>query len=391
MNQGRSLPKDSPNFDADSSPQYQVGGSLQFAHPTYVTRAADTQLLEALEAGELCYVLNSRQMGKSSLRVRTMRSLKGENYACASLDLTRIGSEDISAKQWYQGVISELERGFRLFGKVDPIWRKGQEKLSPVQRLSRFIEEIVLVQIPQEKIIIFLDEIDSVLGLNFPVDDFFALIRACYNQRSENPAYSRLTFALFGVATPSDLVRDPAKTAFNIGCAIELTGFESAEAQPLARGLQGKVENPQGVLKEILHWTGGQPFLTQKLCHLVATSRVAIARGREAEEVESLVRSRLIENWEANDEPVHFRTIRDRVLHNSQQTGRLLRLYQKILLAPETDPLNADDSPEERQLRLSGLAVKESGKLRVYNPIYAAIFDLDWVARELERIRPYHE
>jgi len=43
---------------------------------------------------------------------------------------------------------------------------------------------------------IFVDEIDSVLGLNFLLMTF-ALIRFCYNQRSINPKYQRLTFALF--------------------------------------------------------------------------------------------------------------------------------------------------------------------------------------------------
>ncbi|HAJ64099.1 MAG TPA: hypothetical protein DCP31_36700, partial [Cyanobacteria bacterium UBA8543] len=63
---------------------------------------------------------------------------------------------------------------------------------------------------------------------------------------------------------------------------------------------------PQKVLKEVLYWTGGQPFLTQKLCQLVLTCKLPIPVGGEAQWVEQLVRSRLIEHWEAQDEPEHL-------------------------------------------------------------------------------------
>ncbi|NES17448.1 MAG: hypothetical protein F6K41_00325 [Symploca sp. SIO3E6] len=438
-----------------NKPAYHVGGCLPPDASSYVVRSADEELYQQLLSGEFCYVLNSRQMGKSSLRVQTMKRLQQEGVVCASVDITELGTQQVTPEKWYGGLTKTLVTRLQLEEKFSyRNWLKEHKDIPPVQFFREFIEEVLLTKI-LGPIVIFIDEIDSVLQLSFK-DDFFALIRACYNKRADNPAYNRISFVLLGVATPGDLIADKDRTPFNIGRAIELHGFQQHEVEPLAQGLSkyavaylknqkfddgqkfddvdvgakhlgdhsslkpelynpnaspsdglGTLKpesynpnaspsdgvkthpsNPQTILKEILYWTGGQPFLTQKLCQLL----VSESEKKHPRSVEQVVREQIISNWEASDEPEHLKTIRDRILSNEQRAAYLLELYQQVWQQGE---VVTNNSFEEGKLQLSGLVFKQrvgsSPVLQVYNRIYYEVFNQDWIDKELALLRPYSE
>ncbi|NJR19608.1 MAG: hypothetical protein HC785_30710 [Calothrix sp. CSU_2_0] len=204
-------------------------------------------------------------------------------------------------------------------------------------------------------------------------------------------AGSAVTFALLGVATPSDLIDDKKRTPFNIGRAVQLNGFKEEEIAPLAEGLRGKVSNIQQVMKCVLSWTGGQPFLTQKLCNLLLQelslySECYTPEPNALDWVGKVVRKQIIENWESLDEPEHLRTIRKRIVTDEKFAGSLLGLYQQILQEGE---IAVDGSPEKMRLRLTGLVVEQQEKLKVYNHVYRDVFNLSWVETELNKLRPY--
>src|SRR5262245_12910690 len=88
---------------------FVTGGTLRPDTRSYVERRADTDLYDGLTHGEFCYVLTSRQMGKSSLMIHTAARLREEGVQVAILDLTAIG-QNLSPEQWYGGLLRRLGR-----------------------------------------------------------------------------------------------------------------------------------------------------------------------------------------------------------------------------------------------------------------------------------------
>ena len=370
-----------------STSQYWIRGSLPGSAPSYVLRQADRDLYEALKVGEFCYVFNSRQTGKSSLRVRTKQHLEEEGILCAELDLMDISSKHLSLEQWYSSVFRNLVREFRLGERFNWWnWWRQHSSLSPNNRLSKFIDDILLQFIPRSSVVILVDEIDSAVGLHSMIAYFLHFIRSCYEKREQNIAYRRLTFALFGVATPRGLIKNQKRSPFPFCRQIELASFTRDEVAFLVRGLSERVKNKEAAIDEIFAWTRGQPFLTQKLCQLIQTVQKPNYGETDADYIGSVVHSEIIENWQVRDSPPHFRSIRDSLLGNT----RLFKLYQQMLQKGE---ILANNSREQLQLLLSGLAVKinsdKDSVLRIYNSIYSEIFHENWVATELRKRRYY--
>src|SRR5215211_1995428 len=143
---------------------YVIGGTLQRNAPSYVPRRADEDLYSGLTDGKFCYVLTSRQMGKSSLMVRTAARLREAGTAVAVLDLTAIG-QNLSAEQWYDGLLSRVGQQLDLEDELEDFW-SDHERLAPLQRWTRAVREVVLKKV-KGHVVFFVDEIDAVRSLPF--------------------------------------------------------------------------------------------------------------------------------------------------------------------------------------------------------------------------------
>lgn len=361
-----------------SAPQfnfYTTGGTIPPDSNAYVERLADTEIIQCLLRAEYCYVLDSRQMGKSSLMVRTAMKLRASDYRVAILDLTSIG-QNLSAEQWYGGLAVEMGRQLGCEDEIEELWFENSQ-YGPLQRWFEVIEVIVRQIAKEAKIVVFVDEIDAVRSIrSFATDEFFAGIRALYNRRSENPEYSRITFCLLGVATPAELVTDPNSTPFNIGQRIVLEDFTQDESKMLANGLDCSKEHAHKIIKRIHYWTSGHPYLTQRLCS-------AVAGLHESADLKSVDQecNRLFLGKEASEIDDNLAFVRNRIIRGSSDVIASLDLYRQVLQNRRIPDDEFDLTISD--LKLSGIVRDQNGQIAVRNRIYRRVFDANWVDANL--------
>ena len=364
----------------DSLPQefFVAGGTLWREAPSYILRPADEELFELTLGGEFCNVLAARQMGKSSLMVRTANRLQAAGVQTAILDISTLGGGISTPEAWFFGFLDELSVQLGLNENVDAWW-EAHPSHNAVQLFSNFLRDVALVKI-QAPIVVFVDEINSALGMAF-TDDFFAAIRAACNARASQADFQRLTFVLLGVARPADLIRDRNRTPYNIGAHITLSDFTLPELHPFQTVFEAVYPGQgEAIIGWVLEWTDGQPYLTQKLCaELILSHENPCTPQSVAETVQ-----RLFFTEEARKES-NLRAIRDR-LESSPNKVKMLHIYEQILRGRAVP--DEERSPAKTELKLTGLVRPSSqGLLEVRNRIYRTVFDLDWVQKSQPHTR----
>ncbi len=352
-----------------------AGGTMNRRSPSYVHRPADDELFNQIVAKQYCYVLTPRQMGKSSLMVRTEQRLHSEGVETAIIDLQEletegVGNEDVNIKGWYLNLLSIIEEELDLSMTPDEWWQKHRS-LDSIRYFITYLRDVVLAEI-EGKVVIFIDEIDSTVHLKFQ-DDFFSAIRSMHNARATDSAFERLVFVMLGVVAPSDLIQNPQISPFNVGYPINLQEFSPTDAQVLQDGLESFFPGDgETIFSRIYYWTNGHPYLTQELCLAAANEQ---HDHWTAKQVDELVEALFFSSEASKKKHLEFI---ERLILTDNHHQELLNLYKRVYHSKNKIAEDKQSNLQNR-LKLSGLVTARHGELDVRNEIYRKVFDTEWI------------
>jgi len=356
---------------------FSVGAPLHAVRTGYVFRSADQQLLDTLLNGENAHVIAPARSGKTSLVAAASAQLQSQGIRVALIDLAQISERDggTDAGRWYYNIAYRIVRQLRL--KTDlQAWWQDKSMVSNRQRLVEFYIEVVLKNVP-DRIVIFIDEIQCIAGLPF-AEHFLASIRAAHNSRLTDPEFKRLSFVLLGECDPKTLVSQDGLSPFNVSTQIRLADFSRDELDIFKAELNLPMDDAETALDSIYDWTGGQPYLTQKLAR--AISREAIS-GDIAEQVDRIARQQLAGRAALNSEP-HMSRMHRAIVGDRKQSEGLLNLYGKMRKGV---PVSYDPASKLQQklFAVGLLVVDKAGKLAVRNRVYKTVFTATWANENL--------
>ena len=346
---------------------FVAGGAVQAGSGLYLERSADRELLQHCLAGDFAYVLTSRQMGKSSLMYRAAERLADSSARAVIIDLTELGAQT-TADQWYKGFLLLVQEQLGL-REAASAWWDAHSNYAFAHRLIRYLREVALVE-RTERIVLFVDEIDTTLRLDF-TDDFFAAIRFLYQSRAVDPELQRISFVLIGVATPNDLIKDAARTPFNIGHRIELTDFTRQEAAAIAAYLSLPAPLGGEVIGWTLRWTAGHPYLTMRVLRSLVESPPDTWTS-------SAIDARIHELFlgTSGERDTNLQFVRDMLTKKAFNREAVLVTYEQIRGGARVPDKELDQVAS--WLKLSGIVRRADGLLRVRNAIYEQVFDERW-------------
>jgi hypothetical protein len=244
------------------------GGTLDVEDRWYLPRPADeTALGVARETGQTLTIKGPRQMGKSSLLMRTIKAALDSKKKVALIDFQLVDeASKADATVFFQRFAAAIAEQLELPDRVQEQWDAGA---SNPQNCTRYVEKEILQAI-DAPCMIAIDETDSIFRTTFS-EDFFAMLRSWHGLRAHpvRKAWKNLDIILATSTEPAFFIDRPHESPFNVGVVLPLGDFTLEQV----RLLNAKHPKPlsDADLKRLHGLICGHPYLTRKALYMLAS------------------------------------------------------------------------------------------------------------------------
>ena len=344
----------------------------------YVQRPVDAELLDHCQNARPTYILQSPQIGKTSLIAHTIEQLNPNTHQAVRISLSQFPLSQ-REEDWFYHIVRILDDQLDLTTDAISWWSKPSVfALPPYIRLTKLMTDVILPEMTMP-IVLFIDEVERTMTLPFR-DHFFEWLTSLYESRATNSILYRISFVISGMATSSQLIPDGGPLLFQWSHRVVLSDFTIEETLALAGKMSFHEDDTEEIAEWVYKWTNGHPYLTQLLFQILEEQHRTVWLEKEVDEcVQSFITSP-----EGLHEP-HFQYIRTALTEPDANGVNLLGTYLNLLKG-KTENLKTNQTSLE-QLRLIGVLREDDNdtqtKILIRNSLYEEIFSLSWVKRHL--------
>lgn len=238
----------------------------------YVERKEDALALETIaHQGVTITIKGPRQMGKSSLLIRTVAAAAAANKRVAFLDFQLFDRSALAdADRFFRQFCSWLSAELDLEDRSAEYWNMP---LGNSQRCTRYVGRAVLRELAAP-LVLAMDEVETIFDTDFR-SDFFGMLRSWHNSRATSPIWKQLDLTLVTSTEPYQLIDNLNQSPFNVGQVIDLVDFSPEQIAALNRAHGAPLDAEQERL--LMALLAGHPYLTRRALYLVASRQITAA------------------------------------------------------------------------------------------------------------------
>lgn len=208
-------------------------GPIAVGSPFYIERPPiESQVYtELCKPGALVRIKAPKEMGKTSLILRTLESFKQQGYLTVYLNLEQLDQAICNdLNRFLRSLCASITRQLNLEPRLDDYW---DEDMGSKVSCSLYLRQHLLERI-ESPLIIAIDELNQIFEYPQVAKDVLPLLRSWYEEAKRVPAWRNLRLIIAHsteVYVPLQLNQSP----FNVGLATQLAGFTEAQVQQLAQ------------------------------------------------------------------------------------------------------------------------------------------------------------